>query len=175
MQHTIKPKLTDILTITLKTLNVSREDWERYRKTRMAFIIRVKELFCQLAYERGYSHENIGRFIGLHRTSVISRIKTLQDLCDVYPKYCDTIDDARVKLQEYILGEQLEDVSISYLARSSTGLLIISPSKPNRVCGYWIGEGSRPYYPQTSFPQITWESEPVMVKIKVTLENHEEV
>ena len=80
-----------------------------------------------------------------------------------------------MSLKSYVKEEQLGDVSYGYLARTSSGFLIIAPTIPNEVNGYWIAEGARPYYPQSAFPQITKETGPVKVKIKVTIEDHEEV
>ena len=74
-----------------------------------------------------------------------------------------------------IKEEQLEDIGYGYLARSSTGLLIITPSIPHEFGGYWISEGARPYCPQSAFPQITKETGPVKVKIKVTIEDYEQM
>lgn len=176
MKHKItKPTLAEILNVVLAVLNIDEQQWEACRKTRQLTAIQVREFYSLLAYEHGYSPEKIGRFIGLHRTSVMARIKTIKGYCSVYPKQNELLDKARVRLQEYVRKEQVEDLSISFLSRSSTGLLTISPIMPSRVCGYWIAEGSRPYYPQTAFPQITWDSDPKVVKIKVTIEDHEEM
>ena len=74
---------------------------------------------------------------------------------------------------EDLREDQLEDVRYSYLARSSTGLLIIAPTVPHEYGGFWMAEGARPYYPQSAFPQITKETGPVKVKIKVIIEEYE--
>jgi hypothetical protein len=78
-------------------------------------------------------------------------------------------------LRHVLKEDLLEDESYGYIARTSSGFLIISPTIPNEVGGYWIAEGVRPYYPQSAFPQITKETGPVKVKIKVTIEEHEEM
>lgn len=169
----MKPKLAEILEVVLATLGVDYVDWENYSRSRQQWIVRIKELYCLLAHEQGYSHEQIGRYIHCHRTSVIHHIKSLSDHCSVYPKCNELIEQARVSLKPYIQKDQLEDVSYSYLARSYSGLLTISPAIPERMGGYWIAEGAKPYCNQSSFPQITWESDPVKVKIRVTIVDHE--
>lgn len=171
----MKPKLTDILDVALATLGIDYVDWENYSRSRQSFIVRIKELYCLLAYEQGYSQDQIGKLIRHHRTTVNHYIKTLRDHCSVYPKCNELLEHARESLKPFIKEEQLEDVSYSYLARTSTGFLIIAPTFPDEVNGYWIAEGARPYYPQSAFPQITKEAGPVKVKIKVTIEDHEEM
>ena len=68
----------------------------------------------------------------------------------------------------------LTDCCSGYLARSKNGILIISPGVPERYCGYWVGERTKPYVHQDAFPFLTWESEPIKVKIQITID-HEEV
>ena len=175
MVNIMKPKLTDILNVALATLGVDYVDWENYSRSRQSFVIRVKELYSLLAYEQGYSLTQIGKHIHHHRATVLYHIRTLKDHCSVYPKCNELIEQARESLKAFIKGEQLEDVSYGYLARTSSGLLIIAPIIPKDVSGYWIAEGARPYYPQSAFPQITRETGPVKVKIKVKIEDHEEM
>lgn len=169
----MKPRLAEILEVALATLGVDYVDWENYSRSRQQWIVRIKELYCLLSHEQGYSHEQIGRYIHCHRTSVIHHIKSLRDHCRVYPKCNELIEQARVSLKPYIQKDQLEDVSYSYLARTSTGFLTISPTIPTDIGGCWIAEGTRPYYPQSAFPQITKETGPVKVKIRVTIVDHE--
>ena len=63
----------------------------------------------------------------------------------------------------------------AYLARCRTGMLIVSTGKPSDMCGYWIAEDAKPFYPQSAFPVVTYETGPVRCKIKVTLDDHEKV
>ena len=171
----MKPKLNEILNVALATLGVDYADWENYSRSRQQWIVRIKELYSLLALEQGYSRKEIGKYIHHHRTTIIHYIKTLKDHCSIYPKCNELIEQARVSLKSYVKEEQLGDVSYGYLARTSSGFLIIAPTIPNEVNGYWIAEGARPYYPQSAFPQITKETGPVKVKIKVTIEDHEEM
>lgn len=171
----MKPKLSEILNVALVTLGVDYVDWENYSRSRQQWVVGIKKLYSLLAYEQGYSHEEIGKYIHHHRTTIINSIKTFKDHCSIYPKCNELVEAARVSLKSLIRGEQLADVSSGYLARTSTGFLIIAPTIPNEVGGYWIAEGARPYYPQSAFPQITKETGPVKVKIKVTIEDHEEM
>ena len=171
----MKPKLSEILNVALATLGVDYVDWENYSNTRIQRIVRVKELFCMLARDRGYSYKKIGEFIHRDRSTVVFYLKSLKDQCSIYPKCKELLDSARTMLRHVLKEDLLEDESYGYIARTSSGFLIISPTIPNEVGGYWIAEGARPYYPQSAFPQITKETGPVKVKIKVTIEDHEEV
>lgn len=65
-------------------------------------------------------------------------------------------------------------VTSGWLARSTTGLLTISPGVPDDFGGYWIAEGSHPF-PQDQFPQITYGAGPVKVTIKVTIDENEKM
>ena len=168
-----RPKLSEILDITLATLGVDIGDWEIHSRSRQQWIVKVKEVYCLLAYEYGYSHTQIGNYIKCHRTTVIHYIKALRGQCRIYQKWSNLVEKARTSLKPFVKKGQLEDVSHGYLARSSTGMLIISPIIPSEFCGYWIAEGSRPYATQSAFPQITKETGPVKVKIKVIIEDHE--
>lgn len=62
----------------------------------------------------------------------------------------------------------------AWLARTRTGLLIISPNKFTDYAGWWMAEDTKPFYPQDSFPQVTYDSGPVRVKVKVTIDEDNE-
>ena len=63
----------------------------------------------------------------------------------------------------------------AWLARTRTGLLLISPNQFTDFAGWWMAEDTKPFYPQNSFPQITYDLGPVKVKVKVIIEDNEKV
>ena len=135
----------------------------------------MKELFCLLAYEYGYNHSEIGRFIHQHRTSVIHNINVLKDHCDVYPSCNMLIEDARALISPKKENPFSYVTYVAYIARCRSGMLIISSQKPEGMSGYWISCDAKPFYPQDAFPKLTYEKGPAKVKIKITLDENEEV
>lgn len=170
----MKPNLEHILTASLDALGLNHLTWRLHNKTRLASIVRAKQLYCLLAFEEGYSHNEIGRHIGLHRTSVIHHINTFRDHCDIYPDCSDLLEEARSLIPDCEGAQRSHKIS-AWLARCHTRLLVISPNRPTSVSGYWVSEGSRPYNPQEAFPQITYQSGPIKVLINVTIDNNEKM
>lgn len=155
---------------------MSREEWREKQNTREDRMVRVREVFSLIAcvYE-GYSRSEVGRFLGKNHATIVHNIKTIRDQSSIYPGLQRQVDRVVEKLESFAQKrEQKEWVLQAWLARSSTGLLTISPALPEPNAGYWIAEGSRPF-PRDQFPQVTYEKGPVKVKIKVTLEEDEKV
>jgi hypothetical protein len=117
----------------------------------------------------GYSLVEVGEFFGKHHATIISYIKTLKDQIDVYPEIQNLVDSVVARLDPL---PQEELTMHGWLARSYTGLLTISLSRPEMVGGYRIAEKSKSL-PTDQFPQITFESGPTKVKIKITLDKEE--
>lgn len=170
----MRPNLTDILKAVLNQECMPYSVWESMNSYRVASIVKVKQTTALIAHRYGYKHIEIAQFLKMHRTTVIYYIKTIEDLCSVYEAEKDSID----KICELLASDQpmqFIDISQGWLARSVTGLLTISPHKPNEFGGYWMAEGSKVYSPQDSFPQVTYGSGPVKVNIKVTIDNDEKM
>lgn len=166
----MRPSLANILDATLETLAIERWEWDMNHKSRQSAMVKAKELFCLLAFDEGYLHKEIGQFIGQHRTTAIHHINMFRAHCDIYPKCYELIERARSLIVRNNGEVQRSSYSSGWLARSHTGLLTISPNKPERMAGYWMAEGTKPFVPQTAFPQITYESGPAKVTIKVTID-----
>lgn len=149
---------------------MSEMDWEILKYTRDQRAIQVVQAVSLLAYENGYKVKTIGKFLVRDHSTVLYSISKIKDQCKIYQDCRDAINQIRD-----ILNYEHFHSFTGYLARSVTGLLTISPTLPERVGGFWIAEGTKPYNSQGSFPQITWESGPVKVKIKVTIECDEKV
>ena len=171
----MRPSLDDIMNTTLSVLNIETSEWEAYRKSRQSFIVRAKELFCLLSFEEGYTHQEIATAIGLHRSTVIHHINAFKAHCDLYPSCYRLIERSQKLLEPSRKNRQKHSYSSGWLARSASGLLTISPVRPERFAGYWVAEGSRPFDPQGAFPQVTYETGPIRVLIKVTMEEDEKM
>lgn len=170
----MKPQLSDILNATLLQLRIPYDEWETMYSYRIARTIKVKQILSLVAYEYGYKHIEIAEFLHTHRTTVIYHIKTAVDMYTVYDNYRNEVDAVRAICSSDKLY-QLSHVSHAWIARTRTGLLIISPNKFEDYSGWWMANDTRTYHPQDSFPQVTYESGPVRVKVKVTIEDNEEM
>lgn len=170
----MKPSLNEVLKAVLNVLNMDPLDWDQHHKSRIGRIVRAKELFCLLAYEEGYAHSEIGRFLELHRTSSHHYVKQFRTQCEIYPSCKSLLESARLLLPRTPDFPKAH-CRTAWLARCRSGLLVQSPGKPEDVSGWWVAEGSRPFYDQRAFPQITYESGPAKVIINVILDDHEEV
>lgn len=168
----MKPNLDDILNAALKTLNIEYVEWENLRHSRMRYIIRAKELFCLLAAEEGYSYSAIGKYLKANHTSARHHVNKFKAHCEIYPDCHSLVKRARSLIPRPCPAEH---VTHAYLARCKSGNLVISTSKLIDAAGYWIAEGARPYYPNTAFPQITYESSPARVSVIVKINEDEKV
>jgi hypothetical protein len=166
----MKPSLNEILRATLETLNIDSEDWEKNIRSRKGYIIRAKELFCTLAAEEGHSYVKIGLFLGAGHSTAIHHAKTFKAYCELYPTYYDLIESANKRIPRPLPKEH---VTRAWLARCKSGALVISSSRLVEAAGYWISEGSRPYYPASAFPQVTYGRGPVKVLVTVSLDEDE--
>ena len=146
------------------------DDYELLRYTSTRSVVTIRQVVTLLAQEAGYRHLVIAGFLGKERSTIVNYIQQIKDLCDVYKDIREKVERVRKKMAYAGFHE-----FSGYLARSHSGLLTLSPAEPSRMAGYWVAEGSKPYKEQKAFPQITWESEPVKVKIKVTIEEYEEM
>ncbi len=167
----MRRSLEHILSCTLDTLNVSQEMWKENQDKRTHQIFMVKQTFALIACEmEGYSRTEVGKFLGKHHATIIHYIKMLKEQMGIYPTLQGMVDRVVARLDPL----PQEDLTMhAWLARSSTGLLTISTSRPEKVGGFWIAEKNKTL-PTGQFPQITFESGPTKVKIKITLDKEEE-
>lgn len=166
--------LEKILECTLHYCNITRAEWEDLSHRRLGCIVFAKQLVSHIAFNEGYECKEIARFFGNHRTTTIHHIKTLRDEIIIYPHIQKLVDSIIDKLGPLPQEPQKQMVTYGWLARSTTGLLTLSQHVPEKLGGYWIAEGSKPF-PSDQFPQITYETGPVKVEIKVTLEENEKM
>lgn len=164
--------LDHILECTLRCCNITREEWQKLMHGRKGYIARAKQLLSYIALNEGYEHNDIAEFLEQHRTSVIHNAKVLREEISFYPPLQDLVDKIVHMLGPLPHEPQKQMITYGYLARSSTGLLTFSQHIPERLGGYWMSEGSKPF-PKDQFPQVTYETGPVKVKIKVTIEDYE--
>lgn len=171
----MKPELTEILNAARAVLGVEQSEWDLNKNSRQSAIIKTKQLFCLLAFEFGYDHSEIGSVVNQHRTTVIHHINAFKDHCDIYPKCNELVEEAKALLQSIVDTPYSSVLLDAYISRCRSGMLILSTAKPHDMCGYWIAEDAKPFYPQDAFPKVTYETGPVKCKIKVTLDKNEEV
>lgn len=166
----VKPQLKEILDVTLFRLKVDPREWAVSQKCQNHKMTKVKQLFSLAAFKVGYSHNEISNFIRLHRTTVIYHINVCKNRCDVYKDYRDALKDVMDIIMANAIPEQKVYERDGWIARNRNGQLIISTSEPKNIEGFWIALGSRSLHPQNSFPQISNESDPVKVRIKISIE-----
>ena len=166
----MRPSLEKILSVALKVFKTSEAEWEIMRQRRAQGAVQITQAVSFIASENGYRVKTISKFLERDHGTVLYGIGKVKEQCFLYKESRDMVRQIRD-----ILSYEYSHSSSGYLARSANGLLTISPTLPERMGGYWIAEGSKPYNNQDSFPQITWESEPVKVSVKVTIEENEKV
>lgn len=170
----MKYKLNEILSAALTYYKFSREEWETLKNRRLRKIVNIKQIVSLIAFESGYTHQEIGQFLGRGRCDIIHLVNVFKEQCDIYSEYREAVDSIISSLdknQPY----QVSHYQYGWLARNATGLLTLSPVKPEKMAGFWIAEGTKPFSSQQSFPQITYDSGPVQVKIRTTIEGNEKM
>lgn len=165
----MRTQLSDILDVTLDILRISHSEWDKGRKSRVRKMVLVKQIVSLIGKEAGYTPTEIASFLGIERTTVIHHQATLAGWCQYSKEQEMTVREIRYCLN-HDQRSRTSEVVYAWLSRSLSGLLLVSPSKPELFRGYWFAEGSKPFYPQDSFPQVTYESGPQKVRIKITLE-----
>lgn len=164
----MRPNLETILKATLKACGMSHKDYEILKYTKTHSVSRVNQFISLIAYEYGYSILNIAAYLGREKSTIRHHINQARGFCDIYADIRELVQNIKKNL-----SYEHTHICYGYIARSYSGLLVISPKLPERCGGYWIGEGTKPYVNQRAFPQVNWSSEPVKVKIKVTIEEDE--
>lgn len=166
----MKPSIEEIFEVTLQVLQISKEKWERIRHTRQWDAVQLVQAASFVSMENGYSIKDIAEFFDRQYATILYDVTRMKELCFLYKDSVDIIDKIYNKL-----NYRHCHTYNAYLARSCSGLLTMSPTVPERMGGYWVAVGAKPYIDQESFPQITWESGPAKVKITVTLDNDEKM
>lgn len=167
----MKHELVKILDVTLKVLNLTPEQWKERGRSRDGQIVRARQIVSYIAYKEGYYCTEIASFLKQHRTTILHHITVIQDMIRFYPSFNTFVK----KIFDKLGPEPPLQTSITmygWLARGCNRLLTFSPVKPEAVGGYWLAEGTRSF-PKDQFQHITYETGPVKVKIKVTIEEDE--
>ena len=165
----MKHPLKQIHDVTLRCMNISPAEWEARGHSRDGRIVRARQILSLIAFNEGYSHNNIAAFLKQHRTSILHHISTIRSESKIYPRLQDLIDRV-IETLGPIPFRQTTMIMHGWLARSRNGMLTFSIKKPEPLGGYWMAEGTRPF-PQDQFQQITYEAGPVRTKIKIMLED----
>lgn len=167
-------KLSEILSAALAYYEISSEEWESIKSRRLGKSVIIKQTVSLIAFESGYTHKEIGQFLGKSRCDIIHHVNVFKEQCDIYQEYREAVDNIISSLNMN-QPHQVSHYEYGWLARSATGLLTLSPVKPEKMAGFWIAEGTKPFSSQQSFPQITYASGPVQVKIRTTIEGNEKM
>ena len=170
----MRPTLANILDATLAHLHISHTDWYAMDRGRSSKVVKVKQIVSLIAFEYWYRHSEIASFLICHRTTVIHYIKVSQNYYRLYDDYWQTVEEIKEALR-HSGKEQTIHIIHGWLARSKRGVLTISPNKPEDYGLFWISEGCRPYPNQDCFPQIDYETGPVKVKIRITIDKDEKM
>lgn len=167
----MRPTLKEILNVALDIVGIPHEDWEILRCCRLQQVILAKKIVSLVGSEYGYRHQQIASFLGMDRTTIIHNIKSLKEFYSLYQDAKEMVDRARMALDKYTGFERMR-VTEGWLARSANGMLIISTKEPEKIGKYWVAEGGKAYC-KDAFPQVTYQSSPVKVKIQITIKDEE--
>lgn len=165
----MRPSLKEIQKVALDIVGIPHEDWELLRCCRLQQVILAKKIISLVGSEYGYRHQEIASFLSMDRTTIIHNIKTLKEFYALYQDAKEMVDKARMALDKFAGFERIR-VTDGWLARSANGMLIISTKEPEKIGKYWVAEGGKAFY-KDAFPQITYASSPVKVKIQITIED----
>lgn len=170
----MKHALTDILDATLTYYRVSHEEWSHMSPYRVGKVVLIKQVVSFLATECGYHPTETGKILCISRSTVIHHNKTFSDMVKLYDEHKLAADTIRAFLDSGQIGNNSQ-VCYGYLARGKNGLLTISTSLPEEHRGFWLAMGTKPFYPQNAFPQVTYETGPIKVRVKITIEDYEKM
>lgn len=158
----MRPTLEKILDTTLEVLNVPKDVFERERKSREKDMVKVKQILCYVGQEYGYSQPKIGAFLSLNHSTVHHNKETAKGYAKYEPDYANEIKEILSRLKTI---EDIEDVYVmnGQIIRDDDGFtLFVVDGKPFRMeDGIWLVQGGVAYnIPKEAFPQITWDNEP---------------
>lgn len=87
-QHSLKK----ILECTLRCCNITENDWQDLKHTRIGRIVRAKQLVSHIAFGEGYNYREIAAFLSFNRTTAFYHVKTLRDEMMIYPSVQGLVD-----------------------------------------------------------------------------------
>lgn len=164
----MKPSLRDILHSALEVTKINKEDWELFKYCRLQQVIHTKRLVALIASEYGYNHKEIASILGIDRSTVHHHIKIVKDLYSLYEDAKEMVDITHQSIEKKMGKESVRELD-AWLSRSKNGILIISPSQPEKMGSFWVAEGSKPFR-QEAFPQVTYDSGPIKVKVRISID-----
>lgn len=160
----------EILDAALKAVNIDKKVFIQAGKSRIAPIVKTRQIICYLAKEAGYSSVYIAHKLGIDHASVLYHVREARERFCVENDYAEILDKAMS-----ILGFHSKQHNVNgWLTRDKEedgGYLYFTIGKrPKRHKDMWlIDEGMMIDMPKEAFPQITWNSAPQRCEMTIRL------
>lgn len=166
------PTLEQILDTTLEVLGIERSAFEKSKRTRSAFAVKVRQIVCYVGQEYGHTQCGIGDFLGLDHSTVHHNKETAKDYATFENDYANVIEQVLLKLGEVKSIRKVAKV-MGFVVRDEDGsMFFCEGGKPVRSEEekIWLVEDGMAYSIASEyFPQVTWDDEPIECQITLRL------
>lgn len=153
----MKPTLKEILEATLEESNMSFDQYKSIRKSRLANIVKIRQVVSYIAVRYGYTQYSIADFLKINHTTVIYHKEMAEDYYMYEKDFAKLVDRVLtrfedVKVMQYVRG---------WVARSKDGETVrFFTSHPIKKGDDWTSHSLSYDLPKNYFPQVTYEDSP---------------
>lgn len=161
----MRPTLEEILEVTLRELNVSKESYERAGKSRIACMVRVKQIVSYVGYHFGYTLHAIGNFLHLTHCTVYHNKEMAKDFCHYEHGYACKVN----KVLSYFENTQRVYYTKGWVARNENGEISFFQKEPSLLNGVWVSDTNGKKLPKETFPQISPNDIPLSCELTLRL------
>lgn len=150
----MRPTLQEILDATLNVLNISKDIYDKTRNSRLANVVRVRQIFCYVGEHYGYTLHAMGNFLHLTHSTVYHNKEMAKDFCSYEKGYANKINEILShfeKVQKIYVAkgtvQRGQNGSISFLGDDANGIKAFLPSE----CFPQVAEGDPPFPCEVTF------------------------
>ena len=153
----MKPTLKEILDATLEESNIPFDYYKSVCKSRLANIVKIRQVVSYIAVRYGYAQYSIADFLKINRTTVNHHKELAEDYYMYEKEFANLVDRVLtrfedVKVMQYVRG---------WVTRSKDGETVkFFTSRPIKNGDDWTSYSLSYILPSNYFPQVTYGDSP---------------
>lgn len=147
----MRPTLEEILDVTLRELNISKDSFERAKKSRISSMVRARQIVSYVGHHFGYSLHAIGDFLSLTHCTIHHNKEMAKDFYYYEKGYANKVNNVLA----YFENTQRVYSAKGYVARGESGDIAFFEEEPMLKNGSWRSESESMRLPEDTFPQVS--------------------
>lgn len=164
------PTLKEILQATLEELNISKDNYNRAKYSRLANIVKARQMFCLVARHYGYSQKEMAKFLNLNNSTINHNKNVALDHFEYEKGFANKVNGILSHF-EYI--RKLHVVN-GWVARDGDEERNINffkekPKLLDKEDKIWFSPQNNYQLHESFFPQLTFEDSPIPCEITLRL------